>query len=159
MLARAALLLLVVAAPATAQARPNIILLYSDDHAAHAVSAYRSHLPYAFPLPATPNIDRIAHEGMLFTNAFVTNSICGPGGAAVLTGQYGHLTGVMTNADSLHSTVVTFPKLLRASGYRTAIVGKWHLKEKPAGFDHYELMPGQGSYYNPVLVSEHDSVR
>ncbi|MGQ0815865.1 MAG: sulfatase family protein [Gemmatimonadota bacterium] len=151
-------LLLLVAATAHAQ-RPNIVLIYSDDHAAHAVSAYQRHLKYAFPLPATPNIDRIARAGMLFTNAFVTNSICGPARAAVLTGQYGHLSGVMTNADSLHPTVMTFPKLLGQGGYRTALFGKWHLKERPAGFTRYEITPGQGTYYNPVLVSESDSVR
>lgn len=150
---------LAFAAPAFAQSRPNIILLYSDDHAAHAVSAYRSYLPYSFALPATPNIDRIAKEGMLFRNAFVTNSICGPARAAVLTGEYGHLTGVMTNNDSLHRTVLTFPKLLRAGGYQAALIGKWHLKERPSGFDHYEILSGQGTYYNPVLLSEHDSTR
>jgi arylsulfatase A-like enzyme len=145
------LMLMAAAAP------PNIIFLYSDDHAAHAVSAYRQYLPYSFPLPATPNIDRIAREGMLFRNAFATNSICGPARAAVLTGEYGHLTGVMTNNDSLHQTVLTFPKLLR--GYQTAIFGKWHLKDRPAHFNHYEVLSGQGSYYNPVLLSERDSVR
>ena len=151
--------LLALASSALAQSRPNIVLIYADDHAAHAVSAYRNYLPYAFPLPATPNIDRIAREGMLFTNAFVTNSICTPARAAVLTGQYGHLTGVMTNADSLHPALVTFPGLLRAAGYQTAIVGKWHLKERPSGFDHYELLVGQGTYYNPLLLSENDSTR
>lgn len=151
--------LLLLSAKVAAAQRPDIVLLYSDDHAAHAVSAYQPHLAYAFPLPATPNIDRIARDGMLFTNAFVTNSICVPARAAVLTGKYGHLTGVMTNADSLHPTLTTFPKLLQQAGYRTAIFGKWHLKERPSGFTHYEIMPGQGSYYNPVLVSETDSVR
>src|SRR5687767_10805064 len=147
------------ASPLKAQDRPNIVFLYADDHAAHAVSAYRTHLPYAIPLPATPNIDRIAQQGMLFRNAFVTNSICGPARAAVLTGQYGHLSGVMTNQDSLHPTTVTFPKILRAGGYQTFLFGKWHLIERPAGFDHYEILPGQGSYYNPVLLSETDSTR
>lgn len=156
---RPLMLLLAFATAANAQTRPNIIFIYSDDHAAHAVSAYRKHLAYALPLPATPNIDRIAKEGMLFKNAFVTNSICGPARAAMLTGQYGHLTGVMTNNDSLHPTVVTFPKLLRDGGYQTVLIGKWHLKERPAGFDHYEIMPGQGSYYNPLLMSDRDSVR
>lgn len=156
---RRLLLFLVMAAPAAAQTRPNIIMLYSDDHAAHAVSAYRPYLPYSIALPPTPNIDRIAREGMLFRNAFVTNSICGPARAAVLTGQYGHLSGVMTNNDSLHPTVLTFPKLLRAGGYQTVLIGKWHLKERPSGFDHYEIMPGQGTYYNPVLMSERDSTR
>lgn len=139
--------------------RPNIILLLADDHAAHAVSAYRKHLPYAFDLPRTPNLDQIARDGMLFTNAFVTNSICTPARAAVLTGQYGHLTGVLTNNDSLHPTVMTFPKLLRENGYQTAIFGKWHLRDRPTGFDRYEILPGQGSYYNPVLMTDHDSVR
>ncbi|MGQ0563154.1 MAG: sulfatase family protein, partial [Gemmatimonadota bacterium] len=153
------LFLLLVCAAAQAQQRPNFILIYSDDHAAHAVSAYRQHLKYAIGLPATPNIDRIARDGLLFTNAFVTNSLCGPARAAVLTGQYGHLTGVMTNADSLHPTVTTFPKLLQRVGYQTAIFGKWHLKERPSGFTRYEIMPGQGSYYNPLLVSASDSIR
>jgi arylsulfatase A-like enzyme len=157
---RNALLAVVLAAtPLPAQQRPNIILIYSDDHAAHSISAYRRHLPYAIDLPATPNLDRIAREGMLFTHAFVTNSICGPARAAVLTGQYGHLSGVMTNSDSLHQTNITFPKLLQGGGYQTALIGKWHLHERPSGFDHYEILPGQGSYYNPVLVSESDSVR
>lgn len=152
------LLMCLVAASAQAQ-RPNIILIYADDHAAHAISAYRRHIPYAIDLPATPNLDRLAREGMLFRNAFATNSICGPARAAVLTGQYGHLNGVLTNADSLHATHINFPKLLQAAGYQTALVGKWHLHERPSGFDRYEILPGQGAYYNPVLVSQTDSIR
>jgi arylsulfatase A-like enzyme len=151
--------LLLIAATSTPAQRPNIILIYSDDHAAHSISAYRRHLPYAIALPETPNLDRIAREGMLFRNAFVTNSICGPARAAVLTGQYGHLSGVMTNSDSLHPTHTTFPKLLQRGGYQTALIGKWHLHERPSGFDRYEILPGQGAYYNPVLVSATDSVR
>jgi arylsulfatase A-like enzyme len=150
---------LLQASMALAQTRPNIILIYADDHAAHAVSAYRRHLPYAIDLPATPNIDRLAREGMLFRNAFATNSICGPARAAVLTGQYGHLNGVMTNSDSLHPTHNNFPRLLQAGGYETALIGKWHLHDRPAGFDRYEILPGQGTYYNPVLVSQTDSIR
>lgn len=150
---------LLLATTAYAQQRPNIVFLYADDHAAHAISAYRTHLKYAFPLPGTPNLDRIASDGMLFTNAFVTNSICGPARAAVLTGQYGHLSGVMTNADSLHPTKLTFPRLLQNGGYQTAIIGKWHLKERPSGFDHYEIMPGQGFYYNPLILTRRDSSR
>jgi arylsulfatase A-like enzyme len=142
-----------------AQPRPNIVFIYADDHAAHAISAYRDHLAYAIPLPTTPNLDLLAQQGMLFRNAFVTNSICGPARAAVLTGQYGHLNGVMTNQEALHPTTLTFPKILQAGGYQTLLFGKWHLKERPAGFDHYEILPGQGSYYNPLWVTEADSTR
>lgn len=145
---------LLAAAPAGAQGRPNIVFLFSDDHAAHSISAYRAHLPYGARLPDTPNLDRLARDGMLFRNAFVTNSICGPARATVLTGQYGHLNGVMTNREALHPTHVTFPRLVRGAGYQTALFGKWHLKSQPQGFDHYEILPGQGPYYNPALVSQ-----
>jgi arylsulfatase A-like enzyme len=145
--------------PAAAQPRPHILFIFSDDHAAHAVSAYREHLAYGARLPGTPNIDRIAHDGMLFVNTFVTNSICGPSRATVLTGQYGHLNGVMTNEEPLHPDHITFPRLLREGGYQTALVGKWHLRTAPVGFDWYEVMAGQGPYYNPVLHSGTDSTR
>jgi len=139
--------------------RPNILFIFSDDHAAHALSAYRDHLPYGAELPDTPGLDRLAADGMLFVNAFVTNSICAPSRATVLSGQYGHLNGVMTNVEEFHPSHVTFPALLRASGYRTAIFGKWHLKADPGPqvFDHYELLRGQGPYYNPTLRSAGDS--
>ena len=137
----------------SAQERPNILLVFTDDHAAHAVSAYGS------VLNQTPNIDRLAAEGILFRNAFVTNSICAPSRATVLSGQYGHLNGVPTNRDTLYSATVTFPGLLQDVGYQTAIVGKWHLKISPKGFDHYEVLRGQGPYYNPVLYTPTDSVR
>ncbi len=133
--------------------RPNILLVFTDDHAAHAVSAYGS------MINRTPNIDRLAVEGMLFENAFVTNSICAPSRATILTGQFGHLNGVPTNRDTLHQSTLTFPRLLQEAGYETAIVGKWHLKVHPAGFDHFEVLRGQGPYYNPVLYSADDSVR
>ncbi|HEX6309799.1 MAG TPA: sulfatase [Longimicrobiales bacterium] len=154
-------LLVAVADAAGAQQRPNILFILADDHAAHALSAYRPHLPYGARLPDTPNLDRIARDGMLFTNAFVTNSICGPSRATILTGQYGHLTGVMTNDAPLHPDHVTFPRLLREGGYETALIGKWHLRTAPAGFDYYEVMAGQGPYYNPVMHSNTraDSVR
>ena len=149
-----ALPLVLVAGTAGAQGRPNIVFLFSDDHAAHAISAYRAHLPYGARLPDTPNLDRLAADGMLFRNAFVTNSICGPARATVLTGQYGHLNGVMTNREALHPTRVTFPRLIQGAGYQTALFGKWHLRSQPQGFDRYEILPGQGPYYNPTLVSE-----
>ena len=133
--------------------RPNILLVFTDDHAAQAVGAYGS------TINETPNIDRLAREGMLFANAFVTNSICAPSRATVLTGQYGHLNGVPTNRDSIHSTAITFPGLLRDAGYQTAIIGKWHLKASPTGFDHFEVLRGQGPYYNPVLYGPTDSVQ
>mgnify|MGYP006143692795 CR=1 FL=1 len=140
-------------------ARPNIVFLFSDDHAAHALSAYREHLPYGARLPDTPNLDRLAASGMLFTNAFVTNSICAPSRATILTGQYGHLNGVMTNAESLHVQASTVPMLLRDAGYETALFGKWHLKAEPRGFDRYEIMTGQGTYYNPILHTATDTTR
>ncbi|HEY8164728.1 MAG TPA: sulfatase-like hydrolase/transferase, partial [Gemmatimonadaceae bacterium] len=157
-LGAAGLYLALVGSTATAQSRPNIVFLLADDHAAHAISAYQSVLRYGARLPATPNIDRIAREGMLFVNSFVTNSICAPSRASILTGQYGHLNGVMTNNEELHPTTVTFPRLLRAAGYTTAVFGKWHLKTRPEGFDHYEVLANQGPYYNPTLHSATDSV-
>jgi|SRR6266542_2779583 len=150
--------ILLAASVAGAQTRPNIVFLFADDHAAHAISAYRSVLRYGARLPATPNIDRLARDGMLFVNAFVSNSICGPSRATLLTGQYGHLNGVMTNTEALHPTTVTFPRLLQAAGYSTAVFGKWHLKSRPEGFDQYEVLPGQGTYYNPSLLSATDSI-
>ena len=154
----AGLLALACAAPlAGQQRRPNIVFIFSDDHAAHALSAYRPHLSYGARLPDTPHLDRLARDGMLFVNSFVTNSICVPARAAVLTGQYGHLNGVMTNAESLHPASVTFPRLLQDAGYATALFGKWHLKSEPVGFDRYEILTGQGPYYNPVLHSATDS--
>ncbi|HMA20778.1 MAG TPA: sulfatase/phosphatase domain-containing protein, partial [Gemmatimonadaceae bacterium] len=145
--------------PAPVPERPNVVFLFSDDHAAHAISAYQQSLKYGIKLPPTPNLDRLAHDGMLFVNSFVTNSICGPARATVLTGQYGHLNGVMTNNEAIHPTTVTFPKLMHAAGYQTALFGKWHLRTKPEGFDRYEILAGQGPYYNPVLHSGDDSVR
>ncbi len=132
---------------------PNILFVFTDDHASHAISAYGS------IINQTPNLDRLAAEGVIFHNAFVTNSICAPSRATVLTGQYGHLNGVPTNRETLHPTHLTFPKLLQQAGYQTAIIGKWHLKSQPAGFDHYEVLRGQGLYYNPTLFTPNDSVR
>ncbi len=140
-------------APTPAAGHPNIVFIFSDDHAAHALSAYRGFLRYGARLPDTPNLDRIARDGMLFVNAFVTNSICEPSRATVLTGQYGHLNGVMENQQPLHPTTITFPKLLRAAGYRTGLFGKWHLETTPEGFDKFEVLRGQGPYYNPDLIS------
>jgi arylsulfatase A-like enzyme len=146
-------------APSAGPIRPNVVFLLADDHAAHAISAYRAVLKYGVKLPETPNLDRLASDGMLFVNSFVTNSICGPARATVLTGQYGHINGVMSNTEALHPTKVTFPKLLQAAGYETALFGKWHLRTDPEGFDKYAILAGQGPYYNPVLHTKGDSVR
>jgi len=145
--------LVLPAAYAQAPARPNILFIFSDDHAAHAISAYGSRIN------RTPHLDRLAREGMLFRHAFVTNSICAPSRATVLTGQFGHLNGVPTNVELLHPTTVTFPKLLQASGYQTSIIGKWHLKTLPEGFDHYEVVDDVGDYYNPTFIRPRDTVR
>lgn len=126
--------------------KPNIIVIMSDDHAIKAISAYKSELIH------TPNIDRIANEGVLFNNAFVTNSLCGPSRATLLTGKYSHINGFKDNPDSFNGAQQTFPKILRANGYRTAIVGKWHLNSQPTGFDYHNVLPGQGNYYNPGFI-------
>ncbi|MGD9344525.1 MAG: sulfatase [Candidatus Aminicenantes bacterium] len=131
---------------ATAESRPNIIFIMADDHAAHAVSVYGSRIN------RTPHIDRIAIEGIRFTNCFCTNSICAPSRAVILTGTYSHLNGVRDNAVSFDGTQTTFPKILQNEGYQTAMIGKWHLKSEPTGFDYWNVLPGQGQYYNPDLI-------
>jgi len=135
--------LLVVALSLSAADRPNILFVFSDDHAYQAISAYGSNRNH------TPNIDRLAREGMLFNNALVTNSICAPSRAVILTGKYSHLNTVTNNRDVFDGEQQTFPKILRNAGYQTAIFGKWHLKSLPTGFDKWEVLPGQGNYYNP----------
>ncbi|MGD8538283.1 MAG: sulfatase [Candidatus Aminicenantes bacterium] len=128
------------------ESRPNIIFIMADDHAAHAVSAYGSRIN------RTPNIDRIAKEGIRFTNCFCTNSICAPSRAVILTGKYSHLNGVRDNAVQFDGAQRTFPKILQEAGYQTAMIGKWHLKSDPTGFDYWNVLPGQGHYYNPDLI-------
>jgi arylsulfatase A-like enzyme len=137
---------LLMASCSSKSARPNLLFIFSDDHAYQAISAYGGRLASVAP---TPNIDRIAHEGVLFQKCYVTNSICAPSRATVLTGKHSHLNGVLDNRMSFDSQQQTFPKLLRQTGYETAIVGKWHLKSKPTGFDYWQVLPGQGHYYNP----------
>jgi arylsulfatase A-like enzyme len=132
------------------QKRPNIVWIYSDDHAQNAVSAYGGRLAQVAP---TPHIDRIAREGVLFQNSFVTNSICGPCRAVVLTGKHSHINGFRDNSSQFDGNQQTFPKLLQAAGYQTAIFGNWHLITKPTGFDKWEILPGQGAYYNPDFIT------
>jgi len=145
--------LLIIASSATASVgarcdrrpepkRPNIVLLYGDDHAQSAVGSYGS------ILCKTPRIDRLASEGMRFTESFVTNSICGPARAVVLTGLHSHLNGKRTNGAGFLDDLPTFAKTLQASGYQTAMVGKWHIQSPPNGFDHWRVL--QGSYYSPT---------
>lgn len=128
-------------------ARPNIVFIFTDDHAVQSIGAYGS------VINKTPNIDRIAAEGVIFDRCFCCNSICGPSRAAVLTGKHSHANGLMTNRDTFDGSQPTFPKLLRRAGYETALIGKWHLKSTPTGFDHWEILPGQGSYYNPDFLT------
>jgi arylsulfatase A-like enzyme len=132
----------------TAAGPPNIVFIFSDDHGYQAISAYND----PRKLLETPNIDRIAKQGVRFDRCLVPNSICGPSRATVLTGKYSHANGFYNNTNSkFDGSQVTFPKLLKAAGYQTAIVGKWHLVSDPTGFDYWQILPGQGLYYNPVM--------
>jgi len=137
----------------SARDRPNIIYIMTDDHAYQAISAYGGALKELAP---TPNIDRIARDGMRFDRCLVTNSISGPCRAVILTGKYSHLNGFLANQGQapFDGSQQTFPKLLQKSGYITAMIGKWHLESNPTGFDHWEILPGQGSYYNPDFLTK-----
>ncbi len=134
--------------------RPNIIFIMSDDHAAHAISAYSSRLIN------TPNLDRLAREGMRFDNCFATNAICTPSRAAILTGKYAHLNGVPV-FNHIDSSQPMLQKYLQQSGYYTGLIGKWHLggndpqrpdDGKPTGFDYWNILPGQGAYFDPMMI-------
>ena len=138
--------ILVIAALSMTVQRPNIVYIMSDDHAAHAISAYGSRVN------RTPNIDRLAKEGMLMTSVFATNSICTPSRAAILTGQYSHVNGV-TVFNRFDSSRLTVATLLHDAGYYTGMIGKWHLGSDPAGFDVWNILPGQGVYMNPIFYT------
>lgn len=127
--------------------RLNVLYIMSDDHAYQALSAY------GYGLNKTPNIDKLAAEGMRFTRCLTTNSLCGPARATLLTGKYSHLNHFYNNTNSrFDGSQMTFPKLLQQAGYQTAIIGKWHLETDPTGFDYWEILPGQGQYYNPPMI-------
>ena len=125
---------------------PNIILIVSDDHAYQAISAYGS------KLIQTPNIDRIGREGAVMQKGYVTNSVCSPSRAVILTGKYSHVNGLRDNGTFFDSSQQTFPKLLQQAGYKTAVIGKWHLWSQPTGFDYWNILPAQGHYYNPDFI-------
>ncbi|MBD0777958.1 sulfatase [Maribacter sp. ANRC-HE7] len=135
---------------------PNIIFIMSDDHASQAISAYGHPISQIAP---TPNIDRLAANGALFNHNFVTNSICGPSRAVILTGKHSHINGFRQNGDHFDGNQPTLPKLLKKAGYQTAIVGKWHLHDYPQGFDHWKIIVDQGNYYNPDFIENGDTTR
>jgi arylsulfatase A-like enzyme len=136
--------------------RPNIVFIFSDDHAPHAIGAYDGWLKSVNP---TPNIDALAASGMLFRNSFCTNSICGPSRAVIQTGKHSHKNGFMNNGNSFDWNQQTFPKLLQQAGYTTAIFGKSHLRGQPQGYDAWSVLPGQGLYYNPDLITPEGRIR
>jgi len=129
--------------------RPNILFIMTDDHASRAMSCYGSEMN------ETPNIDRIAQEGIKLDNCFCTNSICGPSRATILTGKYSHKNGFKSNkTEAFDGSQQTLPKILRQNGYETAMIGKWHLRSEPTGFDYYKVLPGQGKYFSPEFIKK-----
>ncbi|MDV7140391.1 sulfatase [Maribacter sp. TH_r10] len=133
---------------------PNIIFIMADDHAAQAISAYGHELGKLAP---TPNIDRLADNGALFTNSFCTNAICGPSRAVILTGKFSHINGFRMNGDKFDGSQPTLPKYLKQIGYKTAVIGKWHLNGEPMGFDYWDILNDQGNYYNPEFIKGKDT--
>ncbi len=133
------------AAKAESSSRPNILFIMSDDHGYQAMSCYGSRVN------KTPNLDRIAKDGMRFDRCFVTNSICGPSRAVILTGKYSHINGFVRNGNTFNGEQQNVAKLLQAAGYQTAVLGKWHLRSAPTGFDYHHILIGQGPYYNPTM--------
>ena len=132
--------------------RPNILYVMTDDQAVGQMSCEGGRIIQ------TPHMDRLAREGARFENCFVTNSLCAPGRATVLTGTFSHVNGVLGNSEAANVTerlnpeLATFPRALQEAGYRTAIVGKWHLTDDPRGFDYWCVLPGQGLYFDPDFI-------
>src|SRR5262245_2414936 len=155
---RSLCLLLLALPPAAAAADdtpagPNTVLVVTDDHAAHAIGAYGS------KINRTPHIDRLAKEGMLFRNCFCTNSICAPSRAVILTGKHSHINGVIDNVVAFDGKQQHVGKLMGKSGYQTTLIGKWHLKSDPTGFDYWAVLPGQGAYYNPAFKTSKGAIK
>ncbi len=128
--------------------RPNIIFIMSDDHTSQSWGIYGGILK---DYVKTANIQQLAKEGTVLNNAFCTNSICVPSRATLMTGQYSHRNGVYTLGDALHPDSANIAKEFQQNGYQTALIGKWHLKKRPTGFDHFMVMPDQGVYFDPVF--------
>ncbi|MGH8018051.1 MAG: sulfatase family protein [Opitutaceae bacterium] len=143
----AAVISIAAAAPSESSERPNFVFILSDDAAWQAVSAYRHGLPVE-----TPNLDRIAQEGMRFDRCTVANSICSPSRATLLTGTHSHINGVPDNFTRFDNSQVTYPQLLQAAGYQTALIGKWHLHTMPSGYDYYDILDGQGRYFDARFI-------
>ena len=137
-----------IAQDSTDAGRPNILFIMTDNHAAHALGAYGGRLAALDP---TPTLDRLAAEGMRFERAFVSNSICTPSRATLMTGRYSHTNGIKTLNGPLPPERQHLPRLMGEAGYETAMIGKWHLSEEPAAYDAYSVFIGQGNYFNPVL--------
>jgi arylsulfatase A-like enzyme len=150
MLAKALFILLLLGSFSFADDRPNILFIFTDDHAPHAIGAYDGWLKEVNP---TPNIDQLAAQGTVFINSFCTNSICGPSRAVIQTGKHSHKNGFLNNGNRFDWNQQTFPKLLQQAGYQTAIYGKSHLAGKPQGYDSWTVLPGQGLYYNPDFIT------
>lgn len=133
-----------------AETRPNIVFIFSDDHSPNAIGAYDRWLKSVNP---TPNIDRLAAEGMTFHRSYCTNSICGPVRAVIESGKHSHLNGFRQNGDQFDWSQPTFAKMLQKAGYQTVLYGKYHLEGKPQGYDEWAVLPGQGLYYNPDFMT------
>ncbi|MGL5921096.1 MAG: sulfatase-like hydrolase/transferase, partial [Bacteroidales bacterium] len=137
----------------TTENKMNILYIMTDDHASSMIGCYGS------PYGETPNIDRLANEGVRFTNSFVANSISGPSRACLLTGKHSHTNGKIDNEHLFDGSQQTIQQLMQQAGYETAMIGKWHLESTPTCFDFWEILPGQGDYYNPDFITPNGVVR
>ncbi|WP_111707610.1 sulfatase family protein [Lutibacter citreus] len=149
------LLALLLSVSAYAQKKPNIIYIMSDDHAAHAIGAYGGRLASLNP---TPNLDKLANEGMVFENCFATNSICTPSRATIITGQYSQTNHMLDFSRPLETAQLYLPQEIKKQGYQTAMIGKWHLDCEPTAFDFYSVVPGQGKYFNPTFFEKGNGI-